>query len=240
VPQKPAGLVTGEFMVYDAGTALFKRSTVQLPGPTSLGSGTPDATKFLRGDGVWQLPTGGPTITRALTPPGSPADGDIWYYVDSLTATTIEWAFRWNAGSTNADKWEFIGGAPAYAEIGVGVAEATTSVTYVALTTAGPSITLARAGVYQVDISFRLSGSGANNLLAFMSYDIGGTGASDNDAVVDVATAGASGGGNVMRRKMKTGIAAATTLTAKYRSGTTAVSASFTERWMSVTPVRVS
>lgn len=48
---KPTGIVSGEAAVWN-GTG-WDRSSVTRIGPTSLGSGTPDATKFLRGDGAW-------------------------------------------------------------------------------------------------------------------------------------------------------------------------------------------
>lgn len=56
-PQKPSGLAAGEFMVSNGTT--FDRSTVTRPDPTSLGTGTPDGTKFLKDNGVWTVPTGG-------------------------------------------------------------------------------------------------------------------------------------------------------------------------------------
>src|SRR5258705_12251621 len=62
-------LALGEAPVWDG--SQFARSSVTRIGATSLGSGTPDATKYLRGDGSWQVFTTGPTITYAVAPPGS-------------------------------------------------------------------------------------------------------------------------------------------------------------------------
>jgi hypothetical protein len=51
-----------------------------------------------------------PTYGTSL--PANPADGQEAILVDSLTNPTYQWRFRYNAGSTSAYKWEFIGGAP--------------------------------------------------------------------------------------------------------------------------------
>jgi hypothetical protein len=55
--------------------------------------------------------------------------------------------------------------------------------------------------------------------LAAMSYDIGGTAASDNNRIfmTQQATSGGDGEADVTRKRRKTGIAAATALVAKYK-----------------------
>ena len=168
--------------------------------------------------------------------PGSPSDGDIAVLVDSTTLPTYQWMLRYNNGSSNTDKWEFVGGASAMVQ--VTAAETTSSTTYVALTTAGPSFALPRAGVYIVEIGFRKGGTGGQGNV--MSYDIGGTGAVDADMVVvgDPIGGGSSIGGSASRAMPKTGLTALT-LTAKYRV-MAATTGTFQDRWMRVTPVRVS
>lgn len=44
--------------------------------------------------------------------PASPVDGQQYILVDSVTSPTYQWLFRYNAGSTSANKWEFVGGSP--------------------------------------------------------------------------------------------------------------------------------
>jgi len=73
-----------------------------------------------------------------------------------------------------------------------------------------------------------------------MSYDIGGTGAVDSDAIWTAQSGGVSGGeGSVSRLRRKTAIAAATTLTAKYKTGV-AGTLTASNRVLSVVPVRPS
>ena len=47
----------------------------------------------------------------ATTLPGSPVDGQETIFVDSLTNPIYQWRFRYNAGSSSAYKWEFVGGS---------------------------------------------------------------------------------------------------------------------------------
>lgn len=161
--------------------------------------------------------------------PTTPTDGQVVYYTADATNGVV-WAFKYRTASASASKWEFAGGAPLTAR--VAASETTASTTYVALTTAGPSVALPFAGDYDVRIGGRIANTSGTDASA-MSFDVGGTGAVDADAAVGV-TAGAV---NVASHVRKTG-ATAVTLTAKYRvvSGT----GTFIERWMEVLPVRVT
>jgi hypothetical protein len=174
--------------------------------------------------------------TIATTLPGSPVDGQEAILVDSLTAPTYAWTFKYVASISDANKWLFIGGGPAVSE--VAASESATNAAYIALTTAGPSFTVPRAGIYLVTIGARMQNNSAAK--TFMSYDIGGTAAADVDAAT-VGNFGNSNSGYVdsahQKSRLKT-LAAATALVAKYKSTT----AGFTmaERFMHVLPVRVA
>jgi hypothetical protein len=48
------------------------------------------------------------------TLPAAPFDGQEAILVDSLTNPNYQWRFRYNAGSSSAYKWEFIGGPPKF------------------------------------------------------------------------------------------------------------------------------
>jgi hypothetical protein len=50
--------------------------------------------------------------TYGTTLPASPIDGQEAVLVDSLTNPSYQWRFRYNANSTSAYKWEFVGGSP--------------------------------------------------------------------------------------------------------------------------------
>jgi hypothetical protein len=166
------------------------------------------------------------------SPPGSPVDGQWWIYPVDPTNGII-WKFRYDAGSASAFKWVFIGGTPLYSEIAT--SETTTSTTYANLSTIGPSITLPRAGDWIVELGLWMNvGAGQT---AWASYDIGGTGAVDADAVI-FGPGGGSTTINGMRRRIKTGLAVSTTLQAKYRvdGGTGA----FKHRWIGAYPIRIS
>lgn len=57
-------------------------------------------------------PAGGFFGAYGTTLPASPVDGQEAILVDSITNPTYQWRFRYNAGSSSAYKWEFVGGAP--------------------------------------------------------------------------------------------------------------------------------
>jgi len=163
--------------------------------------------------------------------PASPTDGMEYILVDSTTLPTYQWRMRWNNGSSNTDKWEFVGGSSPVILVAANESRATNS--YGALTTAGPSFTCPRAGQYSVAIGHnRLTGT---SNLTYMSFDIGGTGAVDGNAAVAQGDqrAGAT------RFVQITVASAPTTLTAKYRCDNT-TSSNWSDRWMQVIPLRLS
>lgn len=197
-----------------------------------------NGTKFLRDDGTFAS-AGTPGYGTTL--PGSPTDGQEHILVDSLTAPSYQWRFRYNAGSTSAYKWEFIGGAPGDNTVLTG--EYVASVTFVAMATPGPLFALPRAGDYDVELSAAMIVGKAGSQIQ-MSYDIGATAADQADALYATSAVVANGQmynyNSLSNIRRKTGLAAVT-LTAKYLSGdTTATTYYIKNRVMRVTPVRVS
>lgn len=160
---------------------------------------------------------------------GTVAPDEVYLEVDS--ANGIQWHLAYESGETTY-KWRYLGGPALYSE--VVAQENVTSVTYVALATAGPSVALPRGGDYDVEIRSGLTASARGNPTAH-SYDIGGTGAVDGDCLWLGTGAFDTPAG--VRTRRKTALATAT-LTSKYRSdGVTA--SSIHNRSMSVTPVRI-
>jgi len=90
-----------------------------------------------------------PTLSYGTSLPASPYDGQEAILVDSTTNPSYQWRFRYNAGSTSAYKWEFVGGAETIARSATNVS--TTSTTSVDL--GGISITLPRDGDYNARFS---------------------------------------------------------------------------------------
>lgn len=172
---------------------------------------------------------------RLSSPPGAPIDGQLWRYVADAT-TGIEWLFAYNSGDAGAFKWHKIGGPPLRSI--VSTRESTATASFVALTTPGPTITVPRGGDYHVIVEYH--GDQSANGASQMSFDVGGTGAIDADS------AGATTYQNVSStvpaacvfRAYKTGIAAATTLTAKYKAGVG--TQFFADRTLMAEPTRVS
>lgn len=165
--------------------------------------------------------------------PGSPVDGQEIYYLADATNGVV-WHLKYRAASGSSYKWEFVGGGALGAEVDTDESRALT--TYGALTTGGPSVTVPLAGDYVIEhgaaIYCNVTGTG------YYSYDVGGTGAVDADAVLHLPT-GNFGTISAARSRLKTGLAASTALVGKYRSSNTAVTAHFLSRWMRVRPVRV-
>lgn len=168
------------------------------------------------------------SIVTAL--PTDADEGDQIVY-DTGTAG-VRWHLVYDTSDGTTYPWLFIGGAPLLTR--VTTSETTTSASYAALSTAGPSVTVPLAGDYIVRIHSNTFNSGvATN---YHSYDIGGTGAIDSNGIegaVPSASYSHPGGAE----NLHTGVAASTAFVSKYK--TTAGTATFRYRTMAVTPVRV-
>jgi hypothetical protein len=114
--------------------------------------------------------------------PGSPYDGQtVIFQTTAMAAEGIAWQLRYRSGSALTYKWEFIGGGDWYAEAGT-VSDTTGSTTYaIPVNQNGPAIVVPLPGYYIVEIkcSGFCSVAGAT---MHMSYEIGATAASDNNA----------------------------------------------------------
>jgi len=172
-----------------------------------------------------------PPIVTAL--PANPQFGDVVTYIADAT-NGVAWNLQYDA--TGTYPWKFIGGSPLLNT--VAATESTANPSYVALTTAGPQITVPVAGDYDVLIGCNFNGGAGNDIPGVMSFLVGGTAASDSDAVW-ISTRGPGYDSTISKPSRKTGIAASTALVARYKSPASA-GMIFGQRFMRVTPIRVS
>jgi hypothetical protein len=189
-----------------------------------------------------QTPPGAGSPTIGTVMPSSPVDGQEFTLVDSLTAPTYAWRFRYIASITDSYKWVFVGGASLHAIADGPHLTPTNQGSYIALT-GGPDVTLPRAGIYNVEQGFQINsyndaGGGAGGK-CYMSYTIGATAAVDADAVNSQPYIGALAFA-VSGNRMKTFPAAGTILSARYRHDNYGSNVYWAKRWLRVTPVRVS
>lgn len=188
-------------------------------------------------NGTTWVPTTISTAGYAITLPGSPTDGQQAILVDSITLPTYQWLFRWNAGSSNADKWECVGGAPAEAE--VATAETTASTTYVDLATAGPSITVPRAGVYIITFGCEIDKTvSAVTTVHRVAAKLGAAAAADAESIVVTSANSTTQPTTVASPPIRRTLAASDVVKLQYK--TSADTARHTRRGLTILPVRVS
>jgi hypothetical protein len=169
------------------------------------------------------------------TLPASPSDGQEAILVDSLTNPTYQWRFRYNAGSSSAYKWEFVGGANLVS--GVITAEnSTTTNAWVNMATVGPIVTVPRAGDYFFIASCVLGMTAAtSNIQLGVGY--GDFGTASFSAIASIYTAGGFVSPSLSGRA--NGVAAGQDWRQKYYN-TVAGTMTARDRWLSVLPIRVS
>jgi len=174
--------------------------------------------------------------TYGTTLPASPVDGQEAILVDSVTAPTYQWRFRYNAGSTLASKWEFMGGAPAYASVYTFETFTAGSGTWANLATNGPQFVLPRMGDYTLE-GFCMIHAGTT------APDTPALGVSIGDTNPAIPVQGdierASQYTNIWLSDRLTGIAVGSAIKLRYQSyGPNQTQ--FGQRVLRVTPLRVS
>lgn len=166
------------------------------------------------------------------TLPANPRDGQVINYLADGTAGIV-WRLRYRAASASAYKWELVGGGSLMDE--VATTEQTASTSYVALATAGPTVTPPLAGDYLVELGAHNYNSVAG--LVSMSFAIGAAAAAAGDGWERWESLATGSNMTSERRLRKTSLAANAALAARYKTG--AGTATFYRRWMRLTPVRV-
>lgn len=204
-----------------------------------------------------KLAPGATSASFVTSLPSSPVDGQIVFYQSSTAGTgggttssmaTVGavWQLRYNASSSSAYKWEFVGGTTifhhidTYESLGAGVA------TYSDLATVGPRVKAPLAGEYSILIGagFKHNVSGG---VAYMSYSAGVTAAGSGEEIALQyawqSFVSNNTGIQSTRRSIKA-IEANGEFIAKYRNndGSPANNpiASFDKRRMELVPIRVS
>lgn len=163
--------------------------------------------------------------------PGSPYEGmSVHYWPGGTEGSGVMWTLTWrDAANSGSGAWMFVGGAPLVAQ--VITEQTTTSTTYTDLATAGPSIAIPSAGIYDIGVAARAyNASGAVSAMA--TQGPGWTTTSPPFAQSQVSLrVGVSGGDRLTAN-------AGGTVEAKYRSST-AGTAGFAYRRLTITPVEL-
>ena len=167
--------------------------------------------------------------------PASPFDGQAFTLVDSLTAPTYSWHFRYVASITDAYKWVFIGGAPINKQILTAQTPSGPNI-WTNLGTVGPDFIVPRAGIYQSEATCRIyNGSSGSEHMHLGVANASLTSTPVGPQNTTTPPAGYYGNLNVV-----TQIAATAGQTLRMQYYSTSALGQFSERSMLVLPVRLS
>lgn len=225
---KPAGIAIGEVPVWNG--SAFVRPTSQPITVSALAPGTNGQVLTTSGGvAAWGA---GSSVSIGTTLPASPNDGDEAILVDSTTAPTYAWRFRYDASVTDANKWIFIGGAPITVTSPATNYTQTPGTTYVNLTNR-VNVTVPRAGLYVYKLT--VDGIPAAGAQGWVAVKEGSTAASDarstNPRLVSNSFSGT--------RYFRTGsLSASDVLEAQVRTSTGTVTIGAVD--LDVVPVRVA
>lgn len=213
-----AAYTDGDIVVYDNKAWLCVTPTNTPPDPWP-GGASPSNLVYKAGYGT--------------TLPALPADGQEHILVDSVTAPAYQWRFRYNAQSTSAYKWEFVGGAAweVFVAAGWGTAFGTANWTFHSPVM---SMTVPRPGDYSVLHGAQIGGLQGG--YCQFSAGINGVATPAGGFPQDALTVPTNAMGNFSVAGRVVGVT--TAIAALYQAPDTACYVG--NRWMRVQPVRVS
>jgi hypothetical protein len=107
-------------------------------------------------------------VSYGTTLPGSPVNGQEAILVDSTTSPSFVWRFRYNAGSSSAYKWEFVGGTP-YVLFATAAGVLNTFPTIAGWWAPGLNLAAPRAGDYEIVATGMLDPNGLATASAALS-----------------------------------------------------------------------
>jgi hypothetical protein len=170
-------------------------------------------------------------IPRVIALPASPVDGQEIIYVANA-AKGVLWHLKYNAGSASAYKWERVGGErlATYSAAAVGA----TTTAYVA---AGLSLTNPLAGDYVVEFGGFCYGDNATVRSALMRA-AATTPGGDTDSLQWSVTS-TTGIGYAMRNAELLSLSASSTVSTYMRNSVAAVTSTWEQRLLTLTPRRV-
>jgi hypothetical protein len=171
------------------------------------------------------------------TLPGAPVDGqEIFFQAD---ANGTLWHLRYRSGSGSSYKWEFVGGSRMHHE--VLTAQTRSADTYADLGTVGPTLTTPLTGEYLITAQSDWWAITSPNAQPSVGLNIGGTGPPSFASGTDQTTHGTVQGelGTIVITRKKT-LTATQVIKMVYAVGpVTGRQASFSNRVMSIQPIRV-
>jgi hypothetical protein len=240
--------VAGDVYEKTGASAWTLRGNIRGPaGPTGSTGSTGQAEGWYSGvgapavglgaNGDWYLDTtsgaaGAAVPAYGTSLPASPVDGQEAILVGSVTNPSYQWRFRYNAGSSSAYKWEFIGGIPLLNEVA-----ALDSIAFAAYTdaaTVGPQLTVPRSGEYLIRFGAMMHGNGLAGRISSAAVKIGAAATNDNEAVQTGSGYNAS-----VFREMIRACAASDVLKLQYKTSDGGAGQG-SARFISVIPKRVS
>jgi len=169
-----------------------------------------------------------PSIPYGTSLPTAPVDGQETVLVDSVTNPSYQWRLRYNASSSSAYKWEFVGGAAS-----IGRFDTLQNVTAATWTAGAPTFVVPRAGEYFVAWAGTVNSNAGSQI--YTSVYLGAT----LDTTRTATLTNVAGETDFSSPPVRIAIGAGVTVQCAYYASP-ALSGGFKLRVLSVQPVRVS